>query len=264
MRHTNQPAKPLAILGTALFALLVSSTPAHAARPWVGILMGTAAGGVKVTRVMPTSPAANAGLKKGDVLTFVNGQPVRSPAAVLAITGKSSPGQTLHLTIKRGGNVFNKQLKVGSVPKMRTLLRLFWLNQKSPDFATPMINRSGSLRLSSLKGKAEIDNCWASWCDSCKINIPKLKRLHAAYAKRGLVIYSLSQDKKVSKTKQTLTKLQLPFPVGHNYKNRIGLLYKSNKIPTLIAIDKRGIIRDFLRGSSFSYAKLDRLVRKLL
>ncbi|MFH2007004.1 MAG: redoxin domain-containing protein [bacterium] len=263
MRHENPPAKPLTILGAAVLVLLVSTAPAQAA-PWIGILMGDGNGGVSVTRVMPTSPAATAGLKKGDVLTFVNGQPVRSPKAVVAITGKSSPGQTLYLTIKRGGNVFNKQLKVGTVPDMRTLLRLFWLNQPSPNFTTPMINRSGSLQLSSLKGKAVIVYFWASWCDSCKLNFTKLKRLHAAYAKRGLVIYSLSQDKKVSKTKQTLTKLQLPFPVGHNYKNRIGLIYKSNKIPTLIAIDRQGIIRDFLRGSSFGYAKLDKLVRKLL
>jgi len=252
------------VIGVGLSALcLLAAGPTAEARPWAGFTMGTANGGVKVVRVLPTSPAAKAGLRSGDVIQKLNGRAVTTPAQVIGITGRTKPGRTLRLVIKRGGRTLTKWLRLVKAPGSATLLRLYWLNQPAPGFTAPLINRSGSKSLASLRGKPVILYFWASWCDSCKLNFPKLKRLHAAYAKKGLVIFSFSQDKRASKTRKTLKLLNLPFLVGHNYKNRIGKKFASNKIPTLIAIDRKGIIRDLVRGSSFGYGRLTRIMRKL-
>jgi len=248
--------------GLATLCLLAIGTTAQA-RPWAGFTMETAAAGVQVGRVLPTSPAAKAGLRTGDIILKINGTAVSAPQQVIAITGRSKPGRTLRLVLRRGGRTLSKYLRLVKAPDAAALLRLYWLNQSAPGFTAPLINRSGSRSLASLRGKPVLLYFWASWCDSCKLNFPKLKRLHAAYAKKGLVIFSFSQDKRVAKTRDTLKLLNLPFLVGHNYKNRIGKKFVSNKIPTLIAIDRRGIIRDLLRGSSFGYGRLDRIVKKL-
>lgn len=245
-----------------LWGLLATGATAEA-RPWAGFTMSTAAGGVRVGRIMPTSPAAKAGLRTGDIIQTVNGSGVTSPRQVLVITGRSRPGRVLKLRVKRGGRYLLKRLRLVKAPGAATLLRLYWLNQRAPGFTAPLINRAGSKSLASLRGKPVILYFWASWCDSCKLNFPKLKRLYAAYKGKGLVIYSFSQDKKASKTRKTLGLLNLPFLVGHNYKNRVGKKFNSNKIPTLIAIDRKGIVRDLLRGSSFSYGRLKRIMRKL-
>lgn len=252
------------LVGASLGALcLLAATVTAEARPWAGFTMVTAAGGVKVGRVLPTSPAAKAGLRSGDVIYQINGQTVTTPRQVILITSRSKPGRTLRIRLKRGGRKLRKWLRLVKAPGAAKLLRLYWLNQRAPGFTAPMINRSGSKSLASLRGKQVILYFWASWCDSCKLNFPKLKRLHAAYAKKGLVIFSVSQDKRASKTRKTLKLLKLPFLVGHNYKNRIGKKFSSNKIPTLIAIDRKGIIRDLIRGSSYGYGRLKRLMRKL-
>jgi serine protease Do len=47
-------------------------------------------GGVLVTRVGPDSPAARAGLKAGDVITSINGQPVQSVAELRREIGRAS------------------------------------------------------------------------------------------------------------------------------------------------------------------------------
>ncbi len=252
------------MMGVGLGALCLLATSATAeARPWAGFTMSTAAGGVRVGRVIPTSPAAKAGLRSGDVIQKINGRSVNSPQQVISITSRTKPGRTLRIRLQRGGRTLTKWLRLVKAPGAATLLRLYWLNQRAPGFTAPLINRSGSKSLASLRGKPVILYFWASWCDSCKLNFPKLKRLHTAYAPKGLVIFSFSQDKRASKTRKTLKLLNLPFLVGHNYRNRIGKKFNSNKIPTLIAIDRKGIIRDLIRGSSFSYGRLTRLMRKL-
>jgi len=251
-------------VGASLAALCLVATGATAeARPWAGFTMGTGAGGVRVGRVLPTSPAAKAGLKSGDVITRINGRAVTTPQQVILITGRSKPGRTLRIKLRRGSRSLTKWLRLVKAPAAAALLRLYWLNQRAPGFTAPLINRSGTKSLASLRGKAVILYFWASWCDSCKLNFTKLKRLHAAYASKGLVIFSFSQDKRATKTRKTLKLLNLPFLVGHNYKNRIGKKFSSNKIPTLIAIDRKGIIRDLIRGSSFGYGRLTRMMRKL-
>ncbi len=261
MQRTRTLARLIG-MGLGALSLLVAGATVEA-RPWAGFTMGTAAGGVKVGRVLPTSPAAKAGLRSGDVIQKINGRAVTTPQQVIRITGRAKPGRTLRIQLQRGGRTLNKWLRLVKAPGAAKLLRLYWLNQRAPGFTAPLINRSGSKSLASLRGKPVILYFWASWCDSCKLNFPKLKRLHAAYAKKGLVIFSFSQDKRASKTRHTLKLLNLPFLVGHNYRNRIGKKFNSNKIPTLIAIDRKGIIRDLVRGSSYSYGRLTRLMRKL-
>lgn len=62
------------ILGD-LLALGRMSTPS---RPWLGINVQEAPVGVVVTRVQPESPAERGGLKLGDIIVGVAGQPIRN------------------------------------------------------------------------------------------------------------------------------------------------------------------------------------------
>lgn len=42
------------------------------------------------------------------------------------------------------------------------------------------------------KGKVVVVNFWAMWCASCKLEKPKLDRLQADYADKGLIVLSIS------------------------------------------------------------------------
>ena len=70
----------------------------------LGISMQDVTGGegAAVAEVQPDSPAAQAGLRKGDVVTALNGRPVRSAAELRARLGVTPVGETVELGIRRG------------------------------------------------------------------------------------------------------------------------------------------------------------------
>jgi serine protease Do len=63
----------------------------------------TNATGAVVTQVEPDSPGAKAGLQTGDVITEIDGQPVRDAGELQVTVGQKQPGTKLTLNVVRNG-----------------------------------------------------------------------------------------------------------------------------------------------------------------
>lgn len=72
--------------------------------------------GCLVSRVLPGSPAEKAGLRKNDVITRMGDQPVRSQAEWRAAMRNRKAGDSIIVGIRRGNEVINKDLVLGSRP----------------------------------------------------------------------------------------------------------------------------------------------------
>ena len=70
--------------------------------------------------VQAGSPAAKAGLQAGDVITAVNGTPVASINQFVATIANYAPGDTVTLTVNRGGSTKTIKLTLGSQPANAT------------------------------------------------------------------------------------------------------------------------------------------------
>jgi len=75
----------------------------------------SAHGGALVSDVQPDSPAATAGLKSGDVVTAIDGQPVDSSGRLSLIVGEAAPGTKMTLDVLRDGKT--EQVPVTTVVK---------------------------------------------------------------------------------------------------------------------------------------------------
>ena len=75
---------------------------------FLGVGVNDAAGGAGavVKQVIPTGPAAGAGLAPGDVITSINGQPVNSATALTNILDQHRPGESVNVGLEnRNTNV---------------------------------------------------------------------------------------------------------------------------------------------------------------
>lgn len=60
------------------------------------------AGGVRLGEVTATGPAAEAGMRTGDVVTSFDGRPLSEPTDLIALVRKTAPGEVVEVTYKRG------------------------------------------------------------------------------------------------------------------------------------------------------------------
>ena len=91
-------------------------------KPYVGItVMSVTAqmqswgvpNGAWVTEIANGSPAAQGGLRVDDIITHFNGEVVESHSALVAMAGNCKPGQSVTLTVYRGGKTLELTIVIG-------------------------------------------------------------------------------------------------------------------------------------------------------
>lgn len=71
--------------------------------------------GVLVVRVVPNSPAAQAGLRAGDVISQINGQIIRDAAQVQQLVEQTGVGNQLQLELRRNGQSQGLAVRTGTL-----------------------------------------------------------------------------------------------------------------------------------------------------
>jgi serine protease Do len=72
-----------------------------------------------VAEPQPNSPAAAAGIRAGDIITHVNGNPVRDARELARTIGAMPPGTSVKLTVLRNGAEQIITLTLGELPNQR-------------------------------------------------------------------------------------------------------------------------------------------------
>jgi serine protease Do len=75
------------------------------------------AGGALVDQPEPNSPAAKADVKAGDIITEVNGTPIKDARALAQQIARSAPGSAAKLTIVRDGKTQTVEVTLATMPK---------------------------------------------------------------------------------------------------------------------------------------------------
>ncbi|MDD4891841.1 MAG: PDZ domain-containing protein, partial [Phycisphaerae bacterium] len=84
-----------------------------------GVQMSNAAtdvSGVVIDNVQDPGPAHEAGLQNKDVVTACNGKPTFDAADLSALVRVLKPGQTVKLTVQRGGKTLTIDVVLGEHP----------------------------------------------------------------------------------------------------------------------------------------------------
>jgi serine protease Do len=73
--------------------------------------------GALVEKVQPGGPAADAGIRRGDVVTALGSQEIRSSGDLISALRNYQPGDTVKLTILRNGEKSQLQVNLGESPQ---------------------------------------------------------------------------------------------------------------------------------------------------
>jgi S1-C subfamily serine protease len=88
-------------------------------RAWLGVSTGerpSGAAGAVVGRVVPSSPAAKAGLRTGDVIVRADGAAVTQPDDIAQAIADNKPGDDVKLTYRRDGDERSATVTLGTRP----------------------------------------------------------------------------------------------------------------------------------------------------
>ena len=65
---------------------------------------------------MPDGPAGNAGVKEGDIIVAIEGQPIDTEHPLDSVLTQFAPGRTVTLGILRNGQKMDVQVTLGTRP----------------------------------------------------------------------------------------------------------------------------------------------------
>ncbi|MGA8491172.1 MAG: redoxin domain-containing protein [Terriglobales bacterium] len=93
----------------------------------------------------------------------------------------------------------------------------------APDFSLPDLTGQ-NLDLASYRGKVVLLDFWATWCDSCREEIPHFVELQDKYGDHGLQIIGVSMDDSPEPVRDFYQQLKMNYPVVMG-NAKIGELY---------------------------------------
>lgn len=107
MRKGGSTGAPSAYLGVTAVTVTPAIQAAYGLVPQRGVL---------VTGVAPGSPAAQVGLRAGDVLVGVDGKPLASSAQLVELVSASKPGRQIHVQLVRGATTTTAAPQLSAPP----------------------------------------------------------------------------------------------------------------------------------------------------
>jgi S1-C subfamily serine protease len=85
-------------------------------RPWLGVYFQMTDEGAEIMDVVQGSPAEDAGLEAGDVITEVDGEAVTVANPLDVLIGRYEPGDRVRLTVLRDGDEEIVRVRLGTRP----------------------------------------------------------------------------------------------------------------------------------------------------
>lgn len=116
------------------------------------------------------------------------------------------------------------------------------VGELAPDFTLTDLEGS-PFRLSDLRGKVVFINFWATWCPSCRAEMPEIEAIHQEYRDRGVVVVGVDILETEDKVRQFVRQGGYSWTFVIDTTGEVSSKYEVAAIPTSFFIDREGIIR---------------------
>lgn len=112
----------------------------------------------------------------------------------------------------------------------------------APDFSIPTLT-GGNIKLSDYRGKVVFINFWATWCATCKVEMPSMEKLYQRFKDQGFEMLTVSVDKDQALIQPFMKEYNLSFPVLLDPESQVAKRkYKTTGVPETFIVNREGII----------------------
>ena len=220
--------------------------------------------GVRVESVIHSSPAERGGVRSGDRIVAIDGGRVTAPGHVTRAVSTHRVGETVTVAVERAGTAITATIVVGVRPSSDDLVRMHLVGAPAPEWTNVMALTGAPASVASLKGKVVLLDFWATWCVPCRMIAPRLRALRDRLGAQGLVVVGMTTDE-AEQAALFAERHQMRYPSVVDKAGDTSRAYAISGLPTLVLIDKLGVVRDVFVGFDPSgEASLEATIRKLL
>ncbi len=116
------------------------------------------------------------------------------------------------------------------------------VGQKASPFKLSTVDGKELELESFAKNKVTLLVFGATWCPSCRHEIPILKEYYNEFKDKGLNVLAIDIQESEKKVKSFVEKQQINYPVVLDSSAKIAMLYKVVGIPLNVILDRNGVI----------------------
>jgi peroxiredoxin len=121
--------------------------------------------------------------------------------------------------------------------------------KSAPDFTLPLL-AGGEIQLSELEGKNVVVLAfWATWDMYSRQAVPALVELSDEYKAQGVRVLAVNQGEEEPKIRSYLDSAQIDIEVPVDRQRQVFRLYGVRGVPTMMIVDREGIVRHVHVGS---------------
>src|SRR5436305_6039488 len=131
----------------------------------------------------------------------------------------------------------------------------------APDFELRLVGRSGTLKLSSLRGRVVVLNFWASWCHACKDEARTLAAAAGRWHGRGVVFVGIDSQDFTGDARAFARRFGLTYASVHDGSGGEMTRYGVTGLPETWTVTRDGRLADHVPGVVDS-GRLDSAIRR--
>lgn len=110
----------------------------------------------------------------------------------------------------------------------------------APGFRLPRLDTQGKLALASLRGKVVVLNFWASWCNPCKSEAPRLQAAWQRFRPQGVVVVGVDAQDFAGDARRFMRRYGLTYPQVHDGPGDVLPKYGVTGFPETYFVGRNG------------------------
>ncbi len=126
------------------------------------------------------------------------------------------------------------------------------LHPPPPEAGTelPILGAPGRRSLSSYRGEVVVLNVWASWCEPCHEEAPRLERLQRRLARHDATVLGVTYKDAQADSLAFVARYHLSYPSLRDESGEFAHAFGTDALPESFVLNRDGLVVALVRGAA--------------